>query len=42
MKVLTVVIDAFFIVCLIMVVFVIGLSIGYFAGFGSGREMLEP
>lgn len=40
MKVLTMIIDAFFIICLIMVVFVLGLSIGYFAGFGSWRETL--
>jgi hypothetical protein len=32
------IIDGFFVVCLFIVVFVLGLFIGYFAGFGGERE----
>jgi hypothetical protein len=31
------IIDAFFIVCLLIAVFVLGLSVGYFAGFSSEK-----
>ena len=36
------IIDAFFIVCLVIAVFVLGLFVGYFVGVGSERETLEP